>query len=174
MKGLSAICDAGKEVTAEAKRRRSRISFDRDVFCVMSASALIHIWLKVACFRFHVPFVPDCFVWPLGCFAVSYRTKQIIYFLQCSVALRARGRLHCHVSGRVIPFGQFCHLWKEGWLLMISASSLIISRHAWVRVFLVLNLMEVPCSCCVLEPGGLNRFDHCDASGVRAFDAFTA
>ena len=48
-KGLSAICGAGKEVTAEATRRRSlsRISFDRDVFCVMSASALIYIWLKV-------------------------------------------------------------------------------------------------------------------------------
>ena len=48
-KGLSAICGAGKDVTAEATRRRSlsRISFDRDVFCVMSASALIHIWLKL-------------------------------------------------------------------------------------------------------------------------------
>ena len=74
-KGLSSICGAGKEVTAEATRRRSlsRISFDRDVFCVMSASALIHIWLKgEACFRFHVPFVPDCFVRPLGCFAVDF------------------------------------------------------------------------------------------------------
>ena len=40
-KGLSAIFGVGKEVTAEATRRRSlsRISFDRDVFCVMSASA---------------------------------------------------------------------------------------------------------------------------------------
>ena len=48
-KGLSAIFGVGKEVAAEATRRRSlsRISFDRDVFCLMSASALVHIWLKV-------------------------------------------------------------------------------------------------------------------------------
>ena len=65
-KGLSAIFGVGKEVTAEATRRRSlsRISFDRDVFCVMSAS---HLAQGEACFRFHVPFVPDCFVRPLFC-----------------------------------------------------------------------------------------------------------
>ena len=40
LRKLSAMCGAGKEVTAEATRRRSlsRISFDRDVFCAMSAS----------------------------------------------------------------------------------------------------------------------------------------
>ena len=48
-KGLSAIFGVGKEATAEATRRRSlsRISFDRDVFCAMSASEFVHIWLKV-------------------------------------------------------------------------------------------------------------------------------
>ena len=48
-KELSVICGVGKEVTAEAIRRRSLswISVDRDVFCLMAASALIHIWLKV-------------------------------------------------------------------------------------------------------------------------------
>ena len=47
-KGLSVIFGVGREVTAEATRRRSlsRISLDRDVFCVMSASALAHSWLK--------------------------------------------------------------------------------------------------------------------------------
>ena len=35
-----------------------------------------------------------------------------------------------------------------------------------------LNLVEIPGSCCVLEPGGTNRFDLCHASGVRAFDTF--
>ena len=29
------------------------------------------LW-AMACFRFHVPFVPDCFVRPLGCFAVDF------------------------------------------------------------------------------------------------------
>ena len=49
MNGLSVICGVGREVTAEATRRRSLswISVDRDVFCVMAASALIHIWIRV-------------------------------------------------------------------------------------------------------------------------------
>ena len=46
---MAAHSDGGKEFTVAATRHRSlsRISPDRVVFCAMSASALLHIWLKV-------------------------------------------------------------------------------------------------------------------------------
>ena len=74
-KGLSAIYGAGKGVTAEATRRSSlsRISFDRDVFfCNVGLCIDPHLARGEACFRFHAPFVPTCFVRPLGCFAVDF------------------------------------------------------------------------------------------------------
>ena len=57
-----------------------------------------------------------------------------------------RGRLHCHVSGESNHrFAISATAGKRGWSLMISTSSLIISRRPCrVRVFLVLNLVEVP------------------------------
>ena len=57
--------------------------------------------------------------------------------------------------------------------LVINASSLIMSRRPCMG-------SDVPCPelgggpCCVLEPGGTNGFDPCHASGIRAFDTFSA
>ena len=132
-KGLSAIYGAGKGVTAEATRRSSlsRISFDRDVFFVMSASALIHIWLEVrpAFGSMHHLFQPAlCDHWD-ALRLISARSRFISYSLRrssssCSVVSRspspfcsivsqhwyvnrglqvARGRLHCHVSAKSDP-----------------------------------------------------------------------
>ena len=184
-KGLSVICGVGKEVTAEATRRRSLswISVDRDVFCVMAASALIHIWLKVwPAFgsMYHLFQTALCDHWG-ALRLISAKSRFISYSLSrssssssvvsrwihrcltapsmcrghpvgicdssrspspfCSIISPSigtsievfrliRGRLHCHGSGESKPrLASSATAGKEGWSLMISASSLIMSRR---------------------------------------------
>ena len=147
----------------------------------MSASALIHIWLKVACFRFHVPFVPDCFVWPLGCFAVDFGQIPFHIVLSRSSSSCSVVSLFEYAVGCIAMFleelsrlassatsGKKAGCWWSAFPLWSSAA-----MHGF-GCSLSWTWWRSPCSCCVLEPGGLNRFDPCDASGVRAFDAFTA